>query len=108
MNLGGVESCPRRSGAVVSDPELVPSSAEVRAGRCSRIQEAIGSALSGRVFRRNLLIALVVGILLTLANQSDVIVRGQVHAGLFVKICFNFLIPFVVSSVSAYANRCGP
>ncbi len=69
---------------------------------------AIRYALSGRVFRQNVLIALIVGILLTLANQFDVILRGPMHAGLFVKIWFNFLVPFVVSSVSAYANRCGP
>ena len=65
-------------------------------------------ALSGRVFTRNLVIALIVGSLLTVANQFDVILRGQVHAGLLVRICFNFVVPFVVSSVSAYANRCGP
>jgi hypothetical protein len=69
---------------------------------------AIRYALSGRVFRRNVVIALIVGTLLTLANQFDVILRGPVDAGLFAKICFNFVIPFVVSSVSAYANQCGP
>ncbi len=69
---------------------------------------AIRYAVSGRVFKRNLLIALIVGILLTLANQVDVILHGPVHAGLLMKICLNFVIPFVVSSVSAYANRCGP
>ncbi len=65
-------------------------------------------SFSGRVFKRNLLIALLVGALLTLANQFDVILRGPAHGSLVVKICLNFLIPFVVSSVSAFANRCGP
>jgi hypothetical protein len=65
-------------------------------------------AFSGRVFQRNLLIALIVGTLLTIANQFDVILRGPLHVVLLVKMCLNFAIPFVVSSVSAYANRCGP
>jgi hypothetical protein len=65
-------------------------------------------AFSGRVFQRNLLIAVIVGSLLTVANQFDVILRSPIHAGLLVKMCVNFIIPFLVSSISAYANRCGP
>jgi hypothetical protein len=68
----------------------------------------IRCAVSRRVFKRNLLISLLVGTLLTLANQFDVILRGPVRANLLAKISLNFVIPFVVSSVSAYANRCGP
>jgi len=67
---------------------------------------ALQYVFSGSVLRRNVLIALVVGTLLTLANQLDVILRAPLHAGLFAKICFNFVIPFAVSSVSAHANRC--
>ena len=52
--------------------------------------------------------ALILGSVLTVANQFDVILRGSIHASLLVKICLNFVIPFAVSSVSAYANRCGP
>ena len=69
----------------------------------------IGYVLGPRVFKRNLVIALLmVGSLLTVANQYDVISRGPIPATLLVKICFNFAIPFAVSSVGAYANRCGP
>lgn len=64
--------------------------------------------LSGRVFKRNLPIALVVGSVLTVANQLGVILHGPIHVDLLVKICFNFRVPFVVSSVSAYGNRRGP
>ncbi len=69
---------------------------------------AVAYVLAPRVFRTNLVIALIVGSLLTVANQFDVILRGSVSASLLVKICLNFAIPFVVSSVTAYANRCGP
>lgn len=68
----------------------------------------VGYALSGRVFKRNLLIALLVGVLLTLADQFDVMLRGPVHVNLLVKISLNFVTPFMVSSASAYANRCIP
>jgi hypothetical protein len=65
----------------------------------------IGYVLGPRVLKRNLVIALIVGSLLTLANQYELISRGPMSPMLLVKICFNFVIPFVVSSVSAYANR---
>lgn len=68
----------------------------------------IGYVLGPQVLKRNLVIALIVGSLLTVANQYDVISRSPISTTLLVKICFNFVIPFVVSSVSAYANRCGP
>ncbi len=61
--------------------------------------------LSRRVFRRNLLIALAVGFVLSLANQLDVILREPSTAPLAVKLFFNFLIPFIVSSISAAINR---
>lgn len=81
------------------------------AARASTLQNAarpggLHYVFSGTVLRRNAMISLVVGTLLTLANQLDVILRAPLHAGLFAKICFNFVIPFVVSSVSAHANRC--
>ncbi len=60
---------------------------------------------TGAVVRRNLLIALVVGSVLSIANQYDAIQSGSVDGRLGMKIFFNFLIPFVVSSVSAAVNR---
>jgi hypothetical protein len=74
----------------------------------TKTSNAIAYGLAPRVFKRNLVIALIVGSLPTVANQFDVIVRRSISTGLLVKICVNFAIPFVVSSVSAYANRCGP
>jgi hypothetical protein len=59
---------------------------------------------SGRVLRRNLVLALIVGSFLSLANQLDVILLGPFTARLGVKLFFNFLIPFAVSSTSAAIN----
>lgn len=68
-----------------------------------------GSALSyvlrGRVLRRNLVIALVVGCVLSLANQLDVVLTSPFTLKLGMKILFNFLVPFVVASVSSAMNR---
>ena len=63
--------------------------------------------LRGRVLKRNLLIASVVGCVLSLANQLDVLMRGPFTPRLFAKILANFLVPFVVSTVSAAISRRG-
>jgi hypothetical protein len=60
---------------------------------------------SRSVIRRNLFISLIVGCVLSGANQYDVIARASFTAKLGMKIFFNFLIPFIVSSASAAANR---
>ncbi len=67
--------------------------------------EATRYVLSGDVLKRNLLIALAVGSLLSLTNQLDVILNRGFTGGLVMKIAFNFLIPFCVSSASALLNR---
>jgi hypothetical protein len=59
------------------------------------------------VFKRNCLLAIIVGCLLTIANQLDVLLSQPFTLRLGGKILFNFLIPFVVSSVSAAVNS-GP
>ncbi len=68
-----------------------------------------GSALSyvlrGRVLKRNILIALVVGCLLSLINQSDILISNPFTVRLGTKLFLNFLVPFVVSSLSSAINR---
>ena len=71
--------------------------------------EAAPSALAyvfgWQVLKRSLTIAAVVGVLLSITNQLDVILRQPPNAALAGKIFLNFLIPFAVSSVSALLNR---
>jgi hypothetical protein len=57
------------------------------------------------VLRRNLTIALVVGIVLSAGNQWDVILSGDLSPTVLLKIFFNFLVPFTVASVSCVVNR---
>ena len=61
--------------------------------------------LCWKVAKRSLAIALVVGCALSVANQFDVILREPLTAPLAFKIILNFIIPFIVASVSAWANR---
>ena len=55
--------------------------------------------------RRTAKIALVVGCVLTLINQGDVIARGHATAVVGVKVGLNFLVPFVVSNLGVLAGE---
>ena len=55
--------------------------------------------------RRTMRIALVVGTILTLINQADVIVRGDGTAITWLKACANFVVPFVVSNLGLLAGK---
>jgi methyl-accepting chemotaxis protein len=58
-------------------------------------------ALPASAYRRAVTIALVVGTLLTLINQWDLLVAGTVDV---VKATLTYLVPFCVSVYSAAAN----
>lgn len=62
-------------------------------------------AFSRPVLKRNLLIAAIVGCALSLSNQYDAFWSRQITSRLAVKVLMNFIIPFVVSTVSAVLNR---
>jgi len=55
--------------------------------------------------RRTLVIALVVGTVLTAINQLDVIVRGDATAVTAVKCGLNYLVPFIVSNLGLLTGR---
>lgn len=57
------------------------------------------------VLKHSFTIAVIVGALLSMINQGDVIARGPMTTFLSLKIFMNFVVPFVVSSASAAANR---
>lgn len=70
----------------------------------SRISIAVKTVLRGKILRRNLMVALVVGCVLSIVNQFDLVLRGAFTGSLGMKVFFNFLIPFLVSSVSTAIN----
>ena len=53
--------------------------------------------------RRTCLIAVVVGCVLTLINQLDVLLEGKATAFTAVKVGLNFCVPFVVSNLGILA-----
>ena len=66
---------------------------------------ALAYVFSRRVAGRSLAVAAIVGLILSLVNQGDVLLREPLTVGIAVKLFFNFLIPFAVASVSAALNR---
>ena len=55
--------------------------------------------------RRTLRIALVVGVVLTLINQSSVLFGGHPTGLTWIRCALNFVVPFVVSNLGLLAGR---
>lgn len=71
----------------------------------SPLREALRICLRPEHLRRTLLIALVVGAILTLINQTDVIIAGDATATTWIKAGLNFCVPFVVSNLGLLAGK---
>jgi len=69
------------------------------------VAEALAICLRREHLRRTVRIALVVGVVLTLINQADVIIGGDATAGTWVKVALNFCVPFVVSNLGLLAGK---
>jgi hypothetical protein len=69
------------------------------------MRDSLAYCLRRRHLRRTLRIALVVGIVLTLVNQGDVIVGGDATAATGVKMALNFMVPFIVSNLGLLGGR---
>jgi hypothetical protein len=67
----------------------------------SRPSEACRLLLSGATARPCLPVALVVGTILSLVNQADVIASGMAGAVVVAKVIANYAIPFLTSSTGA-------
>lgn len=62
----------------------------------------------GPVFHRSLRVAMVVGTILFLINQADVVMGGHLSLLVAAKIALTYLVPFSVSTYSALQiNRLG-
>ncbi len=67
----------------------------------ARPRDAFRQLLAGATARMCLPVALVVGTLLSLVNQSDVVVAGMADGVVAAKVAANYAIPFLTSSVGA-------
>lgn len=80
-----------------------PRSASTRDLTWVRRRQAVLLILRGATFHTASRVALVVGTLLTVINQGEVVVNGQQTAATFVRIAFNYLIPYTVASIGYLA-----
>lgn len=61
-------------------------------------REALRVACLPGTLRRTLVIAAIVGTLLSIVNQGDVIIRGDADALTWIRVVVNYLVPFCVST----------
>jgi hypothetical protein len=69
------------------------------------VRDALRVVLEREHLRRTLRIAFVVGLILTVINQLDVILGGDTSALVWVKVALNFGVPFVVSNLGLLAGK---
>lgn len=65
----------------------------------SHRREAVRLILTGATFPTAFRVAAVVGTLLTVVNQAEVILRGETTWVTAVRVSCNYLIPYVVASI---------
>ena len=63
------------------------------------LRAAVKTCATPSNLKRTLLIAAVVGSVLSMINEGGAIVYGHVRTATTVKIAFNFVVPFVVSNL---------
>jgi hypothetical protein len=68
-------------------------------------RDALRICLRREHLRRTIKIALVVGTILTLINQLDVIVKGDATTLTWVKAGLNYCVPFIVSNLGLLAGK---
>lgn len=69
--------------------------------------EAVVLTLRGRTTRVAIPVAVVVGTVISVVNQGDVIIDGQASGITWLRIVINYLVPFIVANVaylSAYRS----
>jgi hypothetical protein len=68
------------------------------------IRSAVDVCCKRANVRRTIRVAFVVGVVLTVINQGDVIVHGGATALTGVKIFVNFVVPLIVSNLGVLAG----
>ncbi len=68
-------------------------------------REALRICFRREHLRRTVKIALIVGTILTLINQLDVIVKGDATTITWVKGGLNYCVPFIVSNLGLLAGK---
>jgi hypothetical protein len=71
----------------------------------NRPSEAVALFLRGHTVRTASPVAAVVGTLLSAVNQGAVVVGGDATVGTWLRIAFNYAVPFVVASIGYLSAR---
>lgn len=58
----------------------------------------------GPLVRRSLIVALIVGTILTAINQGNIILRGDFPPSLYWKIPLTYMVPYCVATTGAILN----
>ena len=69
------------------------------------MREALEICLRREHLRRTIKIALVVGTILFLINQADVVIRGDATSVTWFKVGLSYCVPFVVSNLGLLAGK---
>ena len=69
------------------------------------MSEALRIVMRREHLRRTVPIALVVGTILTLINQADVIAGGDASTATWLKAVANYVVPFIVSNLGLLAGK---
>ncbi len=67
--------------------------------------DTLSYCLRRQHLRRTVRIALIVGVVLTVINQLDIILAGAATTLTWIKLPLNFLVPFVVSNLGLLSGR---
>ena len=77
-------------------------------GQSGQAHKCFRHALVHRpMLRRSLIVCLIVGTILTLLNQGDILLHGEWRSAFYWKIPLTYATPFVVATVGALLNNRG-
>jgi hypothetical protein len=68
------------------------------------LRTALNTCSTPSNLRRTVIIAAVVGCILSIINEGDVLVHGHATGATAAKICLNFVVPFIVSNLGVLAG----
>jgi hypothetical protein len=68
------------------------------------LRAALATCRNPSNLRRTVTIALIVGTILSIINEGDVLIHGDATAATAVKIGLNFVVPFIVSNLGVLAG----
>ncbi len=105
MDLGGATSERTTTDLGGATSERTPIGPETDP---DGIAAAIAYCLRPAHLRRTAMVALVVGTILTLVNQSDTVFAGAMSLAFAAKVGANYVIPFIVSNLGLLSGRPTP